>query len=135
MLPSTTVSEPVNARTHGLLDYGFAAVQMIIPSILGLNKVARLTYLQLGVPFLLVNMFTDNDVCLKPAINMKTHRKIDASTLAGLAMLSFTPMIRNSRKAMLFHATFIALASVNYLLTDYEEDLGAPVSGNPEPMA
>ena len=114
------MNTPIKPAIHGIIDYAFAAINLVVPRVLGLNKAAVKTYTQLGAGFLGAAAVTDTDVAIKPMISMQTHKTIDTAVLAGQTLLTFTPMIRKDKKALMFHLGFMALAVAHYILTDYE---------------
>jgi hypothetical protein len=118
------MKKPIDAKTHGLIDYVFSGVQLLGPTLLGLNKEATRTYRLLGTAFTGVNVMTDTPVGLGKALSMKGHQKADASFLAVLSGLSMLNMIKNDKKAFAFHLSFLGLALMHYALTDYDGKRG-----------
>jgi hypothetical protein len=113
-------STPITPKLHGIIDYAFSAVQLVAPTVLGLNKKAKKAYDGTGGMFLTVNTLTDTPVGVNGGISFRTHQKADAVSLAGLALLSFSKFIRNDKKALGFHLTLLTIAIANYMLTDYK---------------
>lgn len=113
-------AKPVTPVAHGIIDYAFAAVQLLGPSLLGLNAPTRTAYAGVGVPFLGVNALTDTPVAVKRRISFKNHQRLDASALLGLGALTLAPFVRKDKKALAFHLGFLALAVTNFFLTDYD---------------
>ncbi|WP_129714864.1 hypothetical protein [Pedobacter sp. SYP-B3415] len=113
------MKKQLNAKNHGIVDYVFSGIQLLAPIALGLPKQATQTYLGLGSGFLGVNACSDTPVGLAKKIDFRNHQKADIGFLAGLALLTATPMIRNNKKTLAFHLGFLAMAAANYLLTDY----------------
>lgn len=118
------MNKPINAKLHGIIDYAFAGIQLLGPSVLGLNKNAVKTYQILGTAFTGVNAATNTPVGLSDVISMKGHQKADVSFLATLAALTVSKLIKDEKKALGFHLAFLGLALVNYALTDYERNEG-----------
>lgn len=115
------MKKPVSPAAHGIMDYVISGVEMAAPSLLGLNTKAARTYQALGAGYTLVNALTRTPVGVKKVIPLKTHQKGDVGLLAGLALLSFVPFIRNDRKALIFHLCFLGIATLQYALTDYDD--------------
>jgi len=113
-------NKPITPAWHGIIDYGFAAIQLAAPSLLGLNRQTIRTYQVLGGGFMVVNAITDTPAAVKPIISLKTHQKVDAAFLVGVSLLSFTRFIRRDRQSLGFHLGFLGTAITNYVLTDYE---------------
>lgn len=110
----------VTPRLHGIIDYVFSGVFLAAPTLLSLNKKAIKTYASLGASFLAGNVLTDTPVGSKLVLSFKDHQKTDAAFLTGLAALTATKMVRNEKKALLFHLGFLAVAVTHYILTDYD---------------
>ncbi|SFC35601.1 hypothetical protein SAMN05421747_10967 [Parapedobacter composti] len=113
------MKKPIDAKRHGIIDYAFTGVQLLGPSLLGINGNVRKTYQALGTGFAAVNAFTDTPVGLKPVISFKGHQKADISYLLGLSLLTASSMIRKNRRALAFHLGFFAAALAHYVLTNY----------------
>jgi hypothetical protein len=113
------MKKPINSKTHGIIDYAFAGIQLFVPALLGMNDKATKTYQSLGFAFLGVNCITDTPVGIRKTISLKSHQKADAGFLAGLAVLTTSRNIHKDKKTLVFHLGFFSLAVVNYLLTDY----------------
>jgi len=116
------MKKPINAKTHGIIDYVFGGAQLIAPSLVGVNNNAKVTYQLLSAAFTGVNVFTNTPVGLKKVISMKGHQTADITFLAGMSALTATDMIKNDKKALTLHLVFLGLAVMNYVLTDYDED-------------
>jgi hypothetical protein len=116
------MNKPIKPALHGIMDYLFSGVQLLVPSLLKLNKKAVKTYAAMGTGFLATNALTDTPVGIKPVISLQTHRQIDAVALASLAMLSVAKPIRKDKKALTFHLFYLAAAITNYVLTDYNTE-------------
>lgn len=114
-------SKPISPLLHGLIDYGFTAAQLALPPLLGLNKKAVNLYRLLGANLCTYNALTAHGAAAKPLLSFKTHKNIDCANVAGLALLTLYKGIRKDKKALLFHAAFVALAVANVLLTDWKE--------------
>ena len=114
-------NKPISPFVHGLIDYGFTAVQLAVPPLLGVNKKAGNIYRILGANLGTVNALTAHGAGVKPLISFKTHQKIDYANVATLALLTFHKSIRKDKKALIFHVSFLALAVAHVLLTDWEE--------------
>jgi len=114
------MKKPITPLTHGLIDYGFIASLFAVPKLLGLKKSTADLYKVLGTNLGIYNALTDHGAAIKGVIPFKTHYKIDYGNLAGLALLTLYKGIRKDKKALAFHAAFVALAAANVLLTDWE---------------
>jgi hypothetical protein len=113
-------NQPITPKAHGLIDYGFAALQWLAPELLGFdNKIIKL-YKVLGLNLLAYNSVTDHPVAAKPLISYHTHHQIDTANVAMLALLTAYKGIRKNKRVLAFHVGFVALGAINVLLTDWK---------------
>lgn len=113
------MKKPVSPTVHGIMDYVISGVEMAATPFLGLNTKAARTYQAIGAGYTLVNALTRTPVGVKKLIPLKMHQRGDLGLIAGLAVLSFVPFIRNDRRTLLFHAGLLGIAALEYLMTDY----------------
>ena len=116
------MKKPIDSKMHGLIDYAFAGIQLVGPTLLGLNKNLTKTYQLLGSAFTAVNAATATPVGITNLLSMKEHQKADASFLATLSILTWAKMIKNEKKSLAFHLGFLGFAMMHYALTDYKEE-------------
>jgi hypothetical protein len=114
------MNKPIDAKLHGILDYGFAAINLAGPALLKLPKQTQRIYAGLAGTLTSVNAITDTPVGLKPVLSFKNHQKADLSLLGGLALLSFVKPIRTHKPSLYFHLGVLAAAVTQYLLTDFD---------------
>lgn len=112
------MNKPVSPKMHGIIDYAFTSAQIILPSLLGVNKSADRLFKLLGSNLMVYNALTNHGASVKPVVPFKTHMHIDKYNLAGLLLLTACKPIRKDKKALGFHLGFLALATLNVLLTD-----------------
>jgi hypothetical protein len=112
-------NKPFTAAIHCSIDYAFVAIQLFVPSLLGVNRTAVRRSRILGSSVLALNSLTKSPVALKSEIPFKTHGRIDCWTLGGLALLTLAKDIRKDKKALAFHLGFLAMATANVFLTDW----------------
>lgn len=113
-------NKPITPAVHCAMDYALSATLMSVPAMIGVNDKAKNVYRLLGGKMLTLNSLTDAPGSVKKLIPMKTHKKADAMLLAASVAITFLPAIRNDKKALSFHAGFLAMAAAHYLLTDYQ---------------
>ena len=114
------MKKPVSPAAHGIVDYILSGIEIAGPPLLGLNPRAARTYQAIGAGYTIINALTKTPVGVKRLIALKTHKKGDLGLLTGLALLSVVPFIRKDKKALIFHAAFLGLAVLQYILTDYK---------------
>ncbi|RYZ21471.1 MAG: hypothetical protein EOO16_12870 [Chitinophagaceae bacterium] len=113
------MKKPINAKTHGIMDYVLTGVQAATPAVLKMNSTAVKTYAGLSLGYAVINALTDTPVGLKKQLSFKAHEKADLGLLAGLGLMTFLPFIRKEKKVLAFHLGFLAIGVVQFLLTDY----------------
>jgi|SRR5690606_4965529 len=111
--------KPIKPVHHGIIDYGYAAVQLAAPTVLGLNKKTVKLHQLLGLKVLGLNALTDSPTGLKPIVSFEAHQKADLALIGSMAAMTGLKHIRNKRRSLIFHLTMVGLAAAHYLLTDY----------------
>lgn len=114
------MKKPITPQQHGIIDYGFSAIQFLGPQLLDLNKNTTNLYQVMGAKFFLVNSLTDTPVGLKKMISFKDHKKADLFFLLSASALTLAKPIRKNRKSLIFHLAFLGLAAANYCFTNYK---------------
>lgn len=112
--------KPLKPVHHGIIDYGFAAVQLAAPSFLDLNEKTRKLHMLLGLKLLGVNALTDTPAGIKPVISFRKHKKIDLAVLGSMTALTAMKHISNNKRSLIFHLAIVGLSAANYFLTDYK---------------
>jgi hypothetical protein len=118
----TTMKKPIDAKLHGMLDYGFAAINLVGPALLKLPKQTKNIYAGIAGTVVSVNAVTDTPVGLKPVMSFKNHQKADLSLLGTLALLTVSKPIREHRPSLYFHLGMLAAAITQYALTDFNRE-------------
>ena len=116
------MKKPIDAKLHGILDYGFAAMNLVGPALLNLPKQTKNIYAGLAGTLASVNAVTDTPVGLKPMLSLKNHQKADLSFLGTLALLTFAKPIRENKPSLYFHLGVFAMAVTQYVLTDFNRE-------------
>ena len=116
---SIATSKPIKPRAHGVIDYGFLAMNLAAPSLLGLKGAAKkLCYLFGGVQGGL-NAMTDQPLALKRLVPFRTHGTVELlSGPAFVALPWLTGALRDPRARNYFLVLGAILATV-YNLTDW----------------
>ncbi len=110
----------ITPEQHGIIDYGFSAIQFLGPKVLKLNKKTTNLYQVMGAKVLLVNSLTDTPVGLTNMISFKDHKKADLFFLLSTSALTLAKPIRKNKKSLIFHLAFLGLAAANYYFTNYK---------------
>jgi hypothetical protein len=118
-LPS---GKPVSPALHGLLDYGIAAGNLVLPSLLGMSGRARAVFGAFGVQVAVVNALTAQPYAVQRLIPLRVHRRVDlAGAPAYVAVPLLTGAVRERRARVYWFATTAALLAL-YVLTDWDAD-------------
>ena len=113
------MKKPIDAKLHGMLDYGFAALNLVGPMLLNLPSQTKNIYAGLAGTLASVNAVTETPVAVKPLLSFKNHQKADLSLLGGLALLTLSKPIREHKPSLYFHLGVLAAAVTQYVLTDF----------------
>lgn len=114
-------NKPITPKMHGIIDYIFSTVQAAGPEVLQLPQETKNIYRGAAAGFLAVNALTDTPVGICKVLSMKQHQLADVSMLAGMSLLTLLPIVRNNRKTLIFHLSFLTIAVAHYVLTDYSD--------------
>ena len=112
--------KPLKPLHHGIIDYGFAAIQLAGPTVLGLNKKTTKLHALLGLKLLGLTALTDSPAGIKPVVSLKTHRKVDLAVLGSMTALTAMKPIYQNRRSLIFHLALVGLGAASFLLTDYK---------------
>lgn len=116
--------KPIKPETHGIIDYGLGAIQILGPTVFGIRGPARTLSRLFGLTQSTINVLTDHPVATKRLTPFRLHgalEKWNAPVFLGLPML--TGALKKPR-ARNFFLGFFALAVVVYNLTGWEADPG-----------
>lgn len=115
------MKKPIGRTTHGILDYGFAALLFAAPFLLKLSPKAKKLALGLGASVAGYSAATDYPVGVKGLLSFKQHRTVDIGNLAGMATLPLVMGLAKEKKAAGLFGALLAIGIVNVLLTDWED--------------
>ncbi len=112
-------TKPISPKTHALIDYMLVGGLLALPSLLRMNKAAKLIYAAEALTLLPYVALTRQPAAVKGLIPFRTHGKIDPYNVAQFALQSFFKPFRKGRKELIFNIAFTALAGATVLLTDW----------------
>lgn len=112
--------KPIKPLHHGIIDYGFAAIQLAGPPFLGLNKKTTKIHKLFGLKLLGLTALTNTPAGIKPVVSFKTHRKVDLAVLGSLTALTAMKPIYKNKRSLIFHLALVGLGAASFLLTDYK---------------
>jgi hypothetical protein len=113
-------TKPISRKTHALLDYALTGSLLILPSLLGMNKKAKLIYAAEALVLLPYVALTKQPLAVKGIIPFKTHGKIDPFNVGQFALQSFFKPFHRTKKELLFNIAFTAIAGMTVLLTNWK---------------
>lgn len=69
------MKKPVDPKTHGIIDYAFAGIQLFVPRFLGLDQNVKKAYQIMGLAFLGMNSLTRTPLGYKRSFHLKAIKK------------------------------------------------------------
>lgn len=116
-------TRPISPIQHGIDDYVFAAIHLIAPPLLKLDKATVKTHRMAGVNLLANNALTDLPTGVAHVIPLHIHRVIDIAGVTNLVVMTMKKDIRKNKKALLFHLGVTALAALHIVATNWKGNL------------
>ena len=113
-------TKPLKPTVHGIMDYAISGALLSAPYLIGMNRTAANTYAGIGAGYSIINALTDTKAGVKKMIPFDQHKKADIGMLAGITLLSLTSFIRKDKRALNFHLGLLALAGLQFILTDFK---------------
>jgi hypothetical protein len=115
-----SIPKPISPRLHGLLDYGVAATDLLLPSALRMSGRARAVFAAFGLAQGGVNALTAQPYAIDAKVSFRTHGRIDLASMP--VVLGLPPLLglhREPRARTLWLALGAGLVVV-YALTDWD---------------
>ena len=120
MSRTTVLPKPISPRLHALIDYGFLAGNLTLPSLVGASGKARAVFAAFGLVQGALNAFTVQPYAIAAEVPFRLHGTIErnsAPVYLGLPLL--LGLHREPRARTLWLGVGAALVTV-YNLTDWE---------------
>ena len=114
--------KPISPKMHGIIDYAFAAILVLVPPVLNLNRKARKLYKLLGANVMVYSALTDYPAGIIPVISYQQHEKIDYANIGEFAVETLYNGIRKDKRALAFHIGITTLAVITVMLTNWDAD-------------
>lgn len=114
------IPKPIGPAAHGVIDYGFVALQALAPRLFKLEGPARTLCYAFAATQGVINTFTDHPVGLKPLIPLRLHGQLETPFVPALLALPLVTGALRQPNARRYFLSFFAVALANYLLTDYK---------------
>jgi hypothetical protein len=126
-------AKPIGPTAYGVIDYAFATLNMLAPSLFGLRGPARAICYSFAASQGLLNALTDHPLGLRKVVPLRIHRMLETPYVPAILLLPWLTGALRRRNARLYFASFFAMAATNYLLTDYNAyEPHAPLLGGQE---
>lgn len=113
------IKKPISPKWHALIDYALVGSLITLPSILGLNKKAKMIYAGEALILLPYVALTKQPVAIKGIIPMETHGRIDPYNVGQFALQTFFKPFHKTKKELIFNIAFTAIAGLTVLFTNY----------------
>lgn len=80
MSRTTLLPKPISPRLHSLIDYGFTAGNLVLPSLLGASGRARAVFAAFGVAQGALNAFTVQPYAIASEVPFRVHGLIERNS-------------------------------------------------------
>lgn len=114
------MTKPITARQHGLIDYGFLASMLTLPSLFGMSRRARLLFAFFGLTQGTVNALTDQPFAITPLLSFRTHGTVEKSSTPVYALAPLLTGVAREGKARVFWLLMGGVLVAVYNLTDWQ---------------
>lgn len=111
--------KPIGPTAHGAIDYAFATLNTLAPTLFGLEGPARAICYSFAASQGLLNALTDHPLGLKKVVPLRMHGKLETRYVPAILALPWLTGAFKQRNARLYFGAFFAMAVTNDLLTDY----------------
>ena len=118
--PVSVTLKPISSKTHGFIDYAFAATLLVAPTLLGLKNKKIFGFF--GASVALSALLTKDSRGLKPLFPLKTHLAIDVGLLSAMAVTAVTKPVRRHKNAVAFMMGLVTIGIATVWLTDWESN-------------
>ena len=109
-----------NNNSNEIKDSIFSGIQKFLPHVLGLNsKTSKIVGL-IENKILGTNALSTAPMSIRGLVGLTGNKTADLGILTVLSVLTFSKLIKNDKKAFVFHVGFLSLAAANYYFTDYD---------------
>ena len=116
----TKVPFRISAKTHGIIDYAFAATLCVAPLVFGLKN--KFLFGLLGDAAALSAGLTKDSRGVLPVMPLKAHRAVDVALLSGLALAATSKSVRKHKPSLIFTLGMLAAGVTTVLLTDWNNN-------------
>lgn len=110
---------PIGPTAHGAIDYAFAAMNSLAPTLFGLTGSAKAICYGYAATQGVLNALTDHPLAFKKLIPLRIHGALETPFVPAILLLPLLTGALKQRNARTYFSGFFALAVANYMLTDY----------------
>jgi hypothetical protein len=111
--------KPIGPTAHGVIDYAFATLNSLAPTLFGLTGPAKAICYGFAATQGTLNALTDHPLGVKKVVPLRIHGKLETPYVPAILLLPWATGAFRQRNARLYFGAFFALAATNYLLSDY----------------
>ncbi len=115
----TALPKPIGPTAHGLIDYGYTALQALAPGLFGFKGAARTLCYGFAATQGIVSGLTDYPLGVKRIIPFRLHGKLETPVIAALVLLPWLAGALKKKKSRRYFWSVFAVSLTAYLLTDY----------------
>jgi hypothetical protein len=114
-------NKPISPQLHGLLDYGLAAANSVVPGLLHMSTKARGMFRTFSVIQGGLNAITDQPYAAQKIVPFPLHGMIDKASAPAFLLAPFVAGVFRERRARNWWMFVGATLVVVYNLTDWSE--------------
>ena len=126
--PPPMNAKPIGPRTHGAIDYVFAAANSLAPTLFNFRGRARALSYAFASSQGLLNAFTDQPLAVRRVVPFSLHGRLETFFVPALVVLPWLAGALKQRAARRYFLAFFGIALTHYLLTDYRHDERRPAA-------
>ncbi|HYW50285.1 MAG TPA: hypothetical protein VE861_06755 [Gemmatimonadaceae bacterium] len=112
-------AKPLGPAAHGVLDYAFAGMHAMAPTLFNLRGRARTVCYCFAASHAGIAALTDYPAGVRRTIPFDVHGKMDLGYLPALLAVPAMVGALRQRNALRYFATMFAVGSATWLLTDF----------------
>jgi len=111
--------KPLSPEKHAVIDYGFLATNLTVPTLIGATPATRALFAAFGAIQGTLNAFTDQPLAIKRLVPFKLHGQVEKASLPIFALVPLLVGVHRDRRGRWFWAASAAALLTAYNLTDW----------------
>ncbi len=112
--------KPLSPEKHAVVDYGFLAANLAVPTLLGAATGTRALFAAFGAVQGTLNAFTDQPLAVRRLVPFKVHGQVEKASLPVFALVPLLVGVHRDRRGRWFWAASAAALLAAYNLTDWD---------------